>query len=422
MRTDLKFYKYHKNYSIYKSEQEWLNCYSDGEIASLQMIHGKLDPKTYQWSPSKITVQYRNGETYQWETLYINSYNMGQFGIAVTDDGKMVFAQTWENGLFCFDAKTGARIWRTKSRRGITNIFVGDHTVTAQLHDYAMQLIDIKTGEVLKEKRPCTAWGFTTLDHRHIVCHVTAHKWEIMEAETLAVKETFTHKEFTGNHADFCINHISLCGNGNIRVAGFQNIWDESEKPPKMLPNPEFEYFLKSKYFEELHHNILKSRTAADWVLNQKLCPVCGQTEFQEERNYDICENCGWENDGHLEEGGANTLSLTEYRKRYQIYRYLNPNYVWKIYGCPDLTTQDYCTYWHQYSVSNQENVFSSNRCGCFFCQKIFDGNLVSEHYINDQNGKTAICPLCGVDAILPDNKVDLSTKLLEDMHKVWFC
>ena len=44
---------------------------------------------------------------------------MGQFGIAVTADGKMVFAQTWENGLFCFDAKTGEQIWRTKSRRGI---------------------------------------------------------------------------------------------------------------------------------------------------------------------------------------------------------------------------------------------------------------------------------------------------------------
>ena len=255
MRDDLKLYKYHKNYSIYKSEQEWLNCYSDGAIESLQMVPGELDKKTYKFSPSKITIQYKTGEIYQWETLYINSYNMGQFGIAVTTDGKMVLAQTWENGLFCFDAKTGERIWRTKSRRGITNIFVGDNTITAQLHDYAMQLIDIKTGEVLKEKRPCTAWGFTTLDNQHIVCHVTAHKWEIIEAETLEVKESFTHKEFTGNHTDFCIKHISLCENGNIRVAGFQNVWDNSEKPPKMLPNIEFEYFLKSSYFEALKNN-----------------------------------------------------------------------------------------------------------------------------------------------------------------------
>ena len=89
MRDDLKLYKYHKNYSIYKSEQEWLNCYSDGAIESLQMVPGEFDTKTYKFSPSQITIQYRTGEIYQWETLYINSYNMGQFGIAVTADGKM---------------------------------------------------------------------------------------------------------------------------------------------------------------------------------------------------------------------------------------------------------------------------------------------------------------------------------------------
>jgi hypothetical protein len=107
MKDDFQLFKHHKNYSIYKSERGWLNYYSDGAIESLQMVPGEFDKKTYKFSPSKITIQYKTGEIYQWETLYINSYNMGQFGIAVTTDGKMVFAQTWENGLFCFDAKTG---------------------------------------------------------------------------------------------------------------------------------------------------------------------------------------------------------------------------------------------------------------------------------------------------------------------------
>ena len=254
MKDNLKLYKYHKKYAIYRSEQGWLNWYSDGAIESLQMILGEYDSYKDE-TINEIVIRFRSGEIFSWKTKYINGYNIGQFGIAVSDDGKMVFAQTWENGLFCFDTKTGERIWKTKSRRGITNIFVGDTTITAQLHDYAMQLIDINTGEVLKEKRPCTAWGFTSLDNQHIVCHVTGRKWEIIEAETLEVKETFTHKEFTGNHTDFCINHISLCENGNIRVAGFDNVWDDSEKPPKMLPNIEFEYFLKSSYFEGLNNN-----------------------------------------------------------------------------------------------------------------------------------------------------------------------
>jgi hypothetical protein len=74
-----------------------------------------------------------------------------------------------------------------------------------------------------------------------------------------------------------------------------------------------------------------------------------------------------------------------------------------------------------QYSVSNMQNVSLSHQCGCFFCQKIFDSHFISEHYINDKNGKTAICPFCGVDSVLPDNKVELSDELLEDMYTVWF-
>ena len=242
--------KHHKNYVLSSSnDHPWVYVYSEGEIESTQIIFAKENV------PHTIAVNYKSGETYVWQNKYISSY-IDQFGIAVSSDGNMLFIQTWENGLFCLNAKNGEQIWKTKSRRGITNIFVGDNTITAQLHDYAMQLIDIKTGEVLKEKRPCTAWGFETLDHQNIVCHITGRKWEIIEAETLEVKEIFTHKEFTGSHTDFCINHISLCENGNIRVAGFQNVWDNSTVPPKMLPNLEFEYLLESKYLKELKNAI----------------------------------------------------------------------------------------------------------------------------------------------------------------------
>ena len=114
-----------------------------------------------------------------------------------------------------------------------------------------MQLLDIKTGDVIKEKRPATSWGFTSLDSRHLVCQVTARKWEIIEAETLDAKESFTHKEFTGHHTDFCINYIHLNDNGIIYVRGFQNVWDNSTVPPEMLPNLEFEYLLESNYLKE---------------------------------------------------------------------------------------------------------------------------------------------------------------------------
>ena len=154
---------------------------------------------------------------------------------------------------------------------------------------------------------------------------------------------------------------------------------------------------------------------------NKVICPVCGKTEFEMEHDYDICRYCGWENDNWFESGGANVLSLAEYRKRYKIYTYLNPAYTWKSDYYPELTRKELCTYWHQYSISNKQQIMSSNKCGCFFCKKVFDSGLVSGSYINDKNGETAICPFCGVDSLLPDSQVELSDELLEDMYRVWF-
>lgn len=237
--------KHHKRYLLTSTNEEpWLYRYSAGEIENTQMLLEKDNPE------KMVIVRYRSGETYTWNSKYFSSY-IDQFGIAVSADGTKLFAQTWDNGLFCFDAKTGERIWRTKSRRGITNIFVNDDTITVQLHDYAMQLVDIHTGEVLKEKRPSTAWGFTSLNHQYLICHSTARRWEIIEAETLAVKESFSHKEFTNDHTEFCVRDICLCENGTICVKGFQTVWDESQKPPKMLPSIEFEHSLITKTFQK---------------------------------------------------------------------------------------------------------------------------------------------------------------------------
>jgi hypothetical protein len=51
-------------------------------------------------------------------------------------------------------------------------------------------------------------------------------------------------------------------------------------------------------------------------------CPVCGEYEFEEDNDFDICPVCHWENDGvQLDdpdfEGGANDMSLNQAKKAY---------------------------------------------------------------------------------------------------------
>lgn len=193
-----------------------------------------------------VTVYFENGEQAQWQSPWFDSY-LFQFGVAVSYDGRYVFAQTWENGLFCFCSRTGQILWRTESKRGITNIYVNQDTLLCHQHERALQLLDIRTGKVLQEKRPATAWGFTALDHKHILCQVTARRWEIINAQTMEVVETFSHKDFTDGHTDYCIRDIELAEDGSIKVHGFKNAWDTSVTPAVRLPNLEFTNLVKTR-------------------------------------------------------------------------------------------------------------------------------------------------------------------------------
>ena len=52
-------------------------------------------------------------------------------------------------------------------------------------------------------------------------------------------------------------------------------------------------------------------------------CPICGKYEFVEHESYDRCDVCGWEDDGLQEDepdyaGGANDMSLNEYKKAWE--------------------------------------------------------------------------------------------------------
>ena len=53
------------------------------------------------------------------------------------------------------------------------------------------------------------------------------------------------------------------------------------------------------------------------------LCPVCGMYEFPEWDSFGVCQICGWEDDMLQEDdpdydGGANPLSLNQFRKEWE--------------------------------------------------------------------------------------------------------
>ncbi len=63
--------------------------------------------------------------------------------------------------------------------------------------------------------------------------------------------------------------------------------------------------------------------------------------------------------------------------------------------------------------------------CGCFYCLKIFHPSEIEEWLIEDNAADergTAICPYCGIDAVLDESGgYPITAEFLESMYKKWF-
>ena len=56
--------------------------------------------------------------------------------------------------------------------------------------------------------------------------------------------------------------------------------------------------------------------------MEKHMCPVCGRYEFPDVDSFDVCDVCGWEDDGVQADdpdytGGANKMSLNQARQAY---------------------------------------------------------------------------------------------------------
>ena len=62
----------------------------------------------------------------------------------------------------------------------------------------------------------------------------------------------------------------------------------------------------------------------------------------------------------------------------------------------------------HKHSASHRDEVIKSEKCGCFYCEKVFPSTDIREWIDEDDGGigQTALCPECGVDSVLGDKLI----------------
>jgi hypothetical protein len=74
----------------------------------------------------------------------------------------------------------------------------------------------------------------------------------------------------------------------------------------------------------------------------------------------------------------------------------------------------------HKHCSSHKQELLVSASCGCFYCQRVFASSEV-EDWCDD--GNTALCPYCGIDALIGDVSSFPITdpSFLRAMHQYWF-
>ena len=73
----------------------------------------------------------------------------------------------------------------------------------------------------------------------------------------------------------------------------------------------------------------------------------------------------------------------------------------------------------HSNTFRNREEIEESDICVCLSCCEIFYASEV-EAYIDE--GETALCPICGIDAVIGDcTGISMDSATLNELHKEFF-
>lgn len=69
---------------------------------------------------------------------------------------------------------------------------------------------------------------------------------------------------------------------------------------------------------------------------------------------------------------------------------------------------------YHKQSSNHRGSLKKVDLCGCFYCLQTFKFDKIEEW---TDNGETALCPLCGIDSVLPHS----NQKVLKSLNGYYF-
>ena len=73
----------------------------------------------------------------------------------------------------------------------------------------------------------------------------------------------------------------------------------------------------------------------------------------------------------------------------------------------------------HSHTLRNRKEIEASDKCVFISCCEIFNASAV-EDFIDE--GETALCPICGIDAVIGDcTGISMDTETVNELNKEFF-
>ena len=73
----------------------------------------------------------------------------------------------------------------------------------------------------------------------------------------------------------------------------------------------------------------------------------------------------------------------------------------------------------YRHAVQHRVEVLHSDACGCFHCHAVFEPPAIKSWI---DTGQTAVCPRCGMDAVIgSESGFALTEEFLDAMRRRWF-
>ena len=75
----------------------------------------------------------------------------------------------------------------------------------------------------------------------------------------------------------------------------------------------------------------------------------------------------------------------------------------------------------HKKSFANRKILSSHQKCGCFYCGRLFDAGEIKD-WSFDFPEDTALCPYCGIDSVVGETEgMHVTEEFLQAMYTEWF-